>query len=95
MKGTNLEFEVLKRAINKVNVPKRCKVKLSYFDEYFDINFKLKYADVTFFSENGKLFYKLFMYDKPITEEMSIKEVRDIDFAFGQLVHFNEEEANK
>ena len=95
MKATNLEMELIRRAINRKDLPKGCRSKIFYYDEYFDINFKLKYAEVTFFSEKGRLFYKVFMYDKPITEEMTINEVRDIDFAFGQLVHFNEEEANR
>lgn len=95
MKATNLEMDLIRRAINKQDLPKGCRTKIFYYDEYFNINFKLKYAEVTFFSDEGRLFYKVFMYNKPITEEMTINEISDINFAFGQLVHFNEEEANK
>lgn len=95
MKATNLEMELIRRAINRQDLPKGCRTKIFHYDEYFNINFKLKYAEVTFFSDEGRLFYKVFMYNKPITEEMTINEISDINFAFGQLVHFNEEEANK
>ena len=96
MKATNLEMELMRRAINRKDLPKGCKAKIFYIDNDFDITFSIgKHSHVTFYSEDSKLTYKIFMYNKPITEEMSINEVRDIDFAFGQLVHFNEEEANK
>lgn len=91
MKGTKLEFEVLKRAINKVDVPKRCKVKLSYFDENFYVTFSIGKSKVTFYSEDGRLTYTVFVFDIPKTDFMSVKEVKDIDFAFGQLLHFKKE----
>lgn len=92
MKGTNLEFEVIRRAINKVDVPKRCKAKLYYCDDYFTVTFSVsKYSDLVFYSEDGKLTYRVFVLDLPKTDFMTVREVKDIDFAFGQLLHFNEE----
>lgn len=86
-----LEFEVLKRAINKVNVPKRCKVNISYFDENFYVTFSMGKSRLTFYSEDGKLTYTVFVFDIPRTDFMSVREVKDIDFAFGQLLYFKEE----
>lgn len=91
MKGTNLEFEVLKRAINKVDVPKGCRAKLFYFNENFDVTFSMGKSKLTFYSEGGKLTYRVFVFDLPRTDFMSVREVKDIDFAFGQLLHFKEE----
>ena len=91
MKGTNLEFEVLKRAINKVDVPRGCRTKLFYLNENFDVTFSTGKSKLTFYSENGKLTYRVFVFDIPRTDFMTVREVRDIDFAFGQLVHFKEE----
>lgn len=91
MKGTNLEFEVIKRAINKVNVPKGCKARLFYFNENFDVEFSTGKSKLIFYSENGKLTYRVFVFDLPRTNFMTVKEVKDIDFAFGQLLHFKEE----
>ncbi len=91
MKGTNLEFEVLKRAINKVDVPKGCRTKLLYINEDFDVTFSLGKSKLTFYSEDGKLTYRVFVFDIPRTGFMTVREVRDIDFAFGQLLYFKEE----
>lgn len=91
MKGTNLEFEVIKRAINKVDIPKGCKAKLFYFNENFDVAFSTGKSKLIFYSENGKLTYRVFVFDLPRTSFMTVREVKDIDFAFGQLLHFKEE----
>lgn len=92
MKATNLEMELIRRAVNKKDLPKGCRTKIFYIDNDFDITFSIgRHSHVTFYSEDGKLTYRVFVFDFPKTDFMSVKEVRDIDFAFGQLVHFKEE----
>lgn len=91
MKGTNLEFEVLKRAINKVDIPKGCRIKMSHFNENLNVTFSIGKSRLTFFLEDGKLTYKVFVFELPRTGFMSVRKVKDIDFAFGQLLYFKEE----
>ena len=91
MKATNLEMELMKRAINKKDLPKGCRTNIFYIDNDFDITFLIGKSHVTFYSENGKLTYRVFVFDFPRTDFMIVKEVKDINFAFGQLVHFKEE----
>lgn len=91
MKATNLEMEIIKRAINRIDIPKGCKAKLFYFNDNFDVTFTLGKSKLTFYSENGKLTYKVFVFELPRTSFMSVNEVKDIDFAFGQLLYFKGE----
>lgn len=91
MKATNLEMEVIKRAINKVNVPKGCRAKLSYVDNDVEVTFSISKSKVVFFSKDGKLTYRVFVFDIPRTGLMTVREVKYIDFAFGQLLYFKEE----
>ena len=91
MKATNLEMELIKRAVNRQDLPKGCRTKMFYTDENVYITFSISKSRVTFYSENGKLTYRIFVFDFPKTDFMTVEEVRDINFAFGQLVHFKEE----
>lgn len=93
MKMNYVERKLMMMTVNKTGLPKGCKVSLNCLDTYFEITFKLgKFTKLVFFLTERELTkYCIYVHNNPKTGYMTVNESGDIDFAFGQLVHFKEE----
>ena len=93
MKMNHIEKKLMMLTVNKTGLPKGCKVSINCMDAYTEITFKLgRFTKLMFFlTERESTKYCIYVLNSPKTGYMTVNESGDIDFAFGQLVHFKEE----